>query len=163
MIDVKYILDNRQVAEAALARRDPGASFDELVSLAEERRDATRAFNDLRARQKTLSAAFGKKGAQAGEDLAATREELRELSARVKNLEARMRELDEALADASLGYPNLPDPEVPDGRNAEDNPVVRVWGDPEAGPADAREHDRIGEDLGILDFASAARISGARS
>ena len=164
MHDIKKILADVAAANAALARRGGGQSFDAVAALAQERRAATREFNDLRAKQKELSKAFGKRrgGDDAGQtDAATARAQLKELSGQVKALEARMKELDEAVDRALLELPNLPAPQVPDGQSEADNPVVRTWGTPRALDFEPLEHQVLGERLGILDFPAAARVSGA--
>ena len=160
MHDIKKILADVEAANAALARRGGGQSFDAVVTLAQERRATTRQFNDLRAKQKELSKAFGKKGGDPSEQ-ATARAQLKELSAQVKALEARMKELDEAVERALLELPNLPAPQVPDGQSEADNPVVRTWGTPRELDFEPVEHQVLGERLGILDFPAAARVSGS--
>jgi seryl-tRNA synthetase len=61
-----------------------------------------------------------------------------------------------------LGLPNLPHETVPLGASADDNPVVKIWGEPPRFDFEAKPHWEIGERLGILDFERAAKITGAR-
>jgi seryl-tRNA synthetase len=97
---------------------------------------------------------------KAGEDAAAEKERVRELGDTIKGLDDAIREIDDELATLGLGFPNVPDPEVP--RGGEDaNQVVRSWGDPVKHAFDARTHDDLGVALGLFDFESAARMSGS--
>lgn len=163
MLDVKSILGDPEAALEQLRRRDPKLNLDELVALGEERKAAARSYNELRARQKELSRAFGKKKGAPTEDLAQVRGELKELSSRVKELEAKQKELQASLQDRALYYPNLPAAEVPDGRSEADNVERRSWGEPRReADFELEEHQVLGGSLGILDFPAAARISGAR-
>ena len=61
-----------------------------------------------------------------------------------------------------LSIPNLPNPTVPDGDTDEDNVEIRKYGEPTAFPFEPKAHWDLGENLGILDFSSAAKITGAR-
>ncbi|MGM0576765.1 MAG: serine--tRNA ligase [Myxococcota bacterium] len=161
MLDIKAILDDPDAARAALARRDPALSLEEIVDLAEERREAVTRFGELRHRQKELSSGFARKDLS-DEEKSKLRADLKDLSSEVKGLDARVKELQEAQDATLLLFPNLPAPEVPDGRSEEDNVVVRTWGDPPSFDFEPQAHHVLGERLGILDFEAAARVSGSR-
>ncbi len=161
MLDIKAILDDPEATRAALARRgQSGAAtqaIDELLQIAEQRREAVTRHSELRHQQKELSAAFGKGGPDPE-----ARERLKAMSGEVKELDARVKALDEALEKALLYVPNVPHPSVPDGASADENVVVRTWGEPRTFDFEPLEHDVLGERLGLLDFEAARKISGAR-
>ncbi|MCC7383739.1 MAG: serine--tRNA ligase [Deltaproteobacteria bacterium] len=96
------------------------------------------------------------------EEKQAARDEGRAISERTKELEAKTKEVEDALEALMLDIPNAPHDSVPSGKSADDNQVVRVWGQkPEYG-FKPRDHVAIGEGLGMLDFARAAKISASR-
>ncbi|MDP6943794.1 MAG: serine--tRNA ligase, partial [Myxococcota bacterium] len=161
MLDIKRIVADPDGAEAALKRRDPEASFQPILALNTERRDVVSRFNDLRHEQKTCSQGFRNKDLSP-EDRTELHTKLKGLSDEVKALEVRTKELDQALEDALLLVPNLPVDAVPVGRTEEDNVVVRTWGEIPSPAFEHKEHDVLGEALGILDFEAARKISGAR-
>ena len=161
MLDIKRIAADPEGTEAALKRREPDASFAPILSLNEERRDVVSRFNDLRHEQKTTSQGFKRKDLSP-EERQTLHTNLKALSDEVKALEARTKELDQALEDALLRVPNLPDAAVPIGRSEADNVVVRTWGEIPDPTFEPKEHDVLGEALGILDFEAARKISGAR-
>ena len=161
MLDIKRIASDPEGAEAALKRRDPGASFAPILALNEERRANVSRFNDLRHEQKTCSQGFKNKD-MSPDDRAALHGKLKALSGEVKAAEARTKELDQQLKNALLHVPNLPDPAVPVGRSDADNTVVRTWGEQASYAFELKPHDVLGEALGILDFEAARKISGAR-
>ncbi len=161
MHDIKRITADPEGAEAALRRRNPSLSFGHLTELDAERRASVTQFNEQRHRQKTLSAGFGDK-TLSSEARAQLREEMSVLSSEVKALEGRSKEIEEEIAAALLDLPNIPSPLAPDGASEADNVVVRVWGERPEFDFEVQEHDVLGEALGILDFESARKISGAR-
>src|SRR5690606_22820384 len=84
------------------------------------------------------------------------------VSEKVKELDERIRNKDAALRDQLLRIHNLPHESVPRGRDETENRLERTWGEPTKLGFDPKDHVDIGERLGILDFASAAKMSGAR-
>src|SRR5437899_1298018 len=86
------------------------------------------------------------------------RESRRALGERIDGLEAELKGVEEALDEKLLYVPNLPLPDVPDG-DASHNKIVRTWGEP--APKGGKPHWEIGEQLGLLDFARGAKISGS--
>jgi seryl-tRNA synthetase len=162
MHNLKDILADPMEADRRVKRRAPDASFDEVLALAEERRKSISEHDELRAKQKSLSAtAFGRKD-MASDEQAAARAELKTLSQRVKELDSRAKACDLEVQERLLHIPNLVDDCVPDGYTEESNVVVRSWGEPREMAFEAKTHDKLGVDLGILDFEAASRLSGAR-
>ena len=99
-----------------------------------------------------------KQGENADEMMA----EMRSVGERIKQLEKTLAVHEKRLDDILLGIPNIPDPSVPVGRDEADNPVVKTVGTPPEFDFDIKGHWESGEQLGILDFARAAKITGAR-
>ena len=159
MLDLKAILNDPDTANRRLKRRQPDSSFDDLVGLANRRRETLSQFETLRHQQKELSAAFGKGSDPDARDQA--RAQLKELSARVKGLEQQTKDHTAELEEMLLDFPNLVDDNVPDGRTEDDNRLVRSWGDPRPSIG-TKTHQDLGESLGILDFEAASRVSGSR-
>lgn len=161
MHDVKWVLEHLDEANARLKKRDPALGFEPLSALADERRRAVQRHNELRAEQNRLSKEFG--AAQKtlpAEAQAELRERLKAMSNEVKELDQRQKELDQALDDAALLIPNMPQAETPEGTSEADNVEVRRWGTPKEHAFAALEHDELGQRRGILDFDAAARLSG---
>src|SRR5437016_8649866 len=93
-----------------------------------------------------------------GELLPAVREGRRKLGERIDALEAELKSVEAALEAKLLYVPNLPLPDVPDGA-ASHNKIVRTWGEP--APKGGKPHWEIGEQLGLLDLARGAKLSGS--
>jgi seryl-tRNA synthetase len=86
----------------------------------------------------------------------------REIGEKIAALSALAEETDTKYRELLAGVPNLPHESVPVGKSAEDNVVVRTFGDPRAFDFEPKAHWDIGPDLGILDFERATKITGAR-
>ncbi len=161
MLDPKQIINDLDAALEQMRKRDPNASFDELLTLHEKRRQLVGEHNDLRHKQRTLSKGFGDKGLS-DEERSTLRAELKVMSDGVKDLDDGIKAVEVELNDWLMNTPNLPDPSTPAGQTEDDNVLIRSWGTPREHDFEGQDHDALGEALGILDFDAAARISGAR-
>lgn len=99
---------------------------------------------------------------KAGEDTTAIMAEMKELSGKIKELDGQLSVLEEELKNALLSIPNTPYKDVQFGEDDSDNVEVRKFGEPTTFDFEPKAHWDVGEDLDILDFERAAKISGAR-
>lgn len=163
MLDIKWIRENPEALDAALAKRGAEAQSGQLIALDEARRSHVGALQALQERRNAASREIGK--AMAAKDQAAAdslKAEVAKLKDELQAGEARERELDEALKHALSVLPNIPLEDVPVGRDESDNVEIRVSGSkPDLG-FETREHFELGEALGMMDFERAAKMSGAR-
>lgn len=161
MLDIKKIRTETEAVKAALARRKEEVDIDAVLALDEKRRSLLFEAEQKKARQNEVSKEIPRMK-KAGEDVGAILAEMREISEAVKVLDGEIRETEEALEKMLMRIPNLPNQAVPDGDTDEDNVEIRRFGEPTKFPFEPKAHWDIGENLGILDFASAAKITGAR-
>src|SRR5271170_1934872 len=165
MHDIKAIRDNPDAFDEGLRRRGLARQAESLIALDEQRRAAIltlqRAQERRNAASKQIGAAMARKDSVAAEDF---RAEVAEAKARMPELEAAERDALAALESELAAIPNLPLADTPDGRDESDNVELRRWGArPELGGMNKpREHFEIGEALGLMDFETAAKLSGAR-
>ncbi len=161
MIDPKLLRQEAAEVAANLARR--GVEFDAAGYLAlDERRKALQVETEqLQNERNTRSKAIGKAKA-AGEDIAPLLAAVKSLGTRLDECEAGLQAVQAELRAVELGLPNLLDDSVPDGDDENDNTEVRRWGEPPSFDFEPRDHIELGEALGLLDFETASRISGAR-
>jgi len=162
MHDLKYIRENAAAFDAALARRgnDPVAAA--ILALDEENRAITTRLQEGQARRNEASKAIGKAKGQGDEETAqALMAEVSELKNSLPELEEKGREASAKLRDILAALPNLPDADVPQGEDEDDNVELERWGTPRSFDFKPREHSDIGPPLG-LDFETAANMSGAR-
>ncbi|MBD3236811.1 MAG: serine--tRNA ligase [Candidatus Eisenbacteria bacterium] len=157
MFDLKYIRAHPdRIREAIRAKRE-NADLDRILALDAQRRAHLVEVEQLKAERNRASQEIGQRKA-AGEDAAAAIAEMKQVSERIKALDARVREVDEQLGCLLAWVPNVPHPSVPEGDESA-NQLVRRWGEVREGE-ELRDHLTLGEELGILDFGAASRLSG---
>ena len=161
MLDLRWVVANLDEAKRRLSTRGPAAAeaLAPIEKLASERKALIQASETRRAEQKKASERMR---TLRGEEQARLRAELKTLSDEVKEQEARLKEVEERIEAALLAVPNLPHESVPVGTDPAANVVVRSWGDKPRFSFAPRQHDELGEKLGMLDFARAGKVSGAR-
>ncbi len=160
MLDPKLIRSDPALVARQLARK--GFAFDvELFSVLESRRKVLQTTTErLQNERNTKSKSIGKAKA-AGQDIAALLAEVSELGAHLDATKAEFDALSAELEAFLLGIPNLPDASVPDGQGEADNVELRRHREPPQFNFDAKDHVDLGA-RGALDFAAAAKLSGAR-
>ena len=162
MLDVKRIRQDFDGVKEAVERRGKGDfGLENVRKYDTERREILAEVEQLKNRQNTASREVPKLK-KAGEDTTELFRELKELSNKIKALDEKVTEAEENLHTALLGVPNTPNPEVPDGLDDSDNVEIRKWGEPTTFSFEPKAHWDIGENLDILDFDRASKLSGAR-
>jgi seryl-tRNA synthetase len=167
MLDLKWIRENPKDFDAGLARRGLPPMSAEALKRDEERRANTKALQDMQARRNAASKEIGKAKGKGGDPVkaGALMAEVAGLKDKIATGEQRERELDEQIKTLLAGIPNLLAPDVPDGKDESENVELRRWGSPRDFKKEGfqpKQHFEIGEALGLMDFAAAAKISGAR-
>jgi seryl-tRNA synthetase len=161
VIDVRVLRQDPDGARTSLLRRDPalGESVDQALELDRRWRAVVTESEGLRAERnaQTEEVARKKRAREPADDLLAR---LKTSGDRARALDAEARELDEQLRDLLARLPNFPHPDIPTG-TAEQNRVVRSWGEPPRFDFSPRPHWELGESLGILDLARGSKISGS--
>ena len=161
MLDIRLIRQEPETVKAALKRRNAEDRIDELLELDKERRDMLYKAEQLKNEQNTVSKQIPQYKKE-GKDVAPIFAEMKKLSEEVKDLDAKIREYDEKIDKIMYTIPNIPNPTVPDGETDEDNIEIRKYSEPTKFDYEPKAHWDIGEDLDILDFKTAAKITGAR-
>jgi seryl-tRNA synthetase len=163
MYDIKWICENAAIFDRGRKRRGLEPLAVRLVALDDKRRAAIAKSQAAQERRNAASKEIGAAMKAGDANLAkALKIEVADLKTALPEYEAEEREaianLDKALAE----IPNTPLDDVPDGRDENDNVEVRRVGKPRALDFVPREHFDIGETLGLMDFETATKISGAR-
>ncbi len=161
MHDLKAIRDNPQAFDDGLARRGLAPLSARLLELDSRRRTAQTRFQEMQARRNELSKQIGILKRQ-GQDASAVMAEVAELKDKVPAMEDEDKALGAEIDALLAAIPNLPAEDVPDGPDEEHNVELRRWGTPRDFDFQPLEHDALGEKSGLMDFDSAAKMSGAR-
>ena len=161
MHDIKLIRDNPATFDAGLQKRGLAPLSAQILDLDQRRRAAQTGFQEGQARRNDVSKQIGMVKKQGG-DADALMAEVAQLKDRIADFEAADRQLGEELEALLMTIPNLPADDVPEGADESGNVELRKVGTVPSFAFTPLEHDALGEKLGMMDFAAAARMSGAR-
>jgi len=161
MLDLKFVCDNLDYVKEAISHRSGSYDVDAVYDLNQRRKSIIVEVEELKAKRNSVSAEIArlKKEKKDAESLII---QMREVGERIKALDAELSKVEEDLNSALLSIPNVPHESVPKGKSDADNVQVRYFGEPTKFFFEPKPHWEIGEKLGILDPASAAKIAGAR-
>jgi seryl-tRNA synthetase len=162
MLDLAFVRANLPLVEEKLCARGADAALlTSFTELDNARRTAITEAETLKAQRNALSAEFGKLKREGG-DVTAISAQTASLKEKTDQLEATAAAADLKLRNLMESLPNLPHDSVPVGKSEHDNVCEKIWGTPATFDFPAKPHWEIGEQLGILDFERAAKISGSR-
>ncbi|PRD41232.1 serine--tRNA ligase [Phyllobacterium phragmitis] len=163
MLDIKWIRENPEALDNALAKRGMAPLSAGLVALDEKRRQHVGRVQEAQERRNAASKDIGKAMAQKDSDTAEKlKAEVAEIKSFLQGAEEEERRLDKELADALAVIPNLPLDDVPVGKDEADNVEIRRVGNQRNFAFSPKEHFEIGEAMGTMDFERAAKLSGSR-
>jgi seryl-tRNA synthetase len=162
MLDIRSIRDNPQAFDKALGRRGLAPLSAQILRLDKEWREAQTATEQNQAARGKLGQEMAAARAKGGEAATALMRQMAESKEKQAFLEAEAARLREAVDAALAPLPNLPADDVPDGKDAEDNKLVREVGTKPRFAFKPKDHVALGEASGQMDFSRAAKISGAR-
>ncbi|MZQ82304.1 serine--tRNA ligase [Paenibacillus sp. 5J-6] len=162
MFDVKLLRNDLAAVQAAMQNR--GKQIEELngfTALDLKRRELLQETEQLKNRRNTVSQEVaGRK--RSGENADELIQEMKVVGDRIKELDDEIRVLDESLQQVLLSIPNMPHPSVPVGRSEEENVEMRRVGDIPQFDFEVKPHWEVAQELGILDFEAAAKVTGSR-
>ncbi len=160
MLDIRYLRENFDAAQQALSNRSGSVDLSGFTALDQQRRDLLSESENLKAEKNRVSALIGKTKdkSQVQNEIA----EMKTVSVRIKELDDELSKVEEELNALLMGVPNIPHELSPVGQSEDDNVEVRTWGDKPEFAFEPKAHWDVGEDLGILDFERASKLSGAR-
>ncbi|WP_417482556.1 serine--tRNA ligase [Maricaulis sp.] len=163
MHDIKLIRDDAAAFDAALARRGMEPQSPVLLELDSKRREALGRQQEAETERNALSKLVGRAKASGDEaEFNRLRGEVDRLKAVLEESSEQAKHFDEALSQHLAALPNLPEADVPLGKDENDNLEIRRWGEPKAFNYEPKDHVDLGEGLGQMDFEAAAALSGAR-
>ena len=164
MFDIRLIRNDPEAVARALARRGGDWDLSGILEIDARRRDLTHQVEsrvaDVRKRSKKIGEL--KRNKAPDEEVQAFLAENQRLTTEAKSMEGELAGLVQEQNDFLLELPNAPHETTPDGQSAEDNALVRVWGEKPAFDFEPKAHDELGEALNILDMKRAVKIAGSR-
>ncbi|TCU20838.1 seryl-tRNA synthetase [Rhizobium azibense] len=163
MLDIKWIRENPEALDEALAKRGAEPLARSLIALDEKRRSAVQKVQDLQSRRNAASKEIGAAMAQKNSELAEKlKAEVADMKVLLPAAEEEDRQLTAELNDALARVANVPLDDVPVGNDEHDNVIARTVGEKPRWNHTPKEHFEIGEALGYMDFERAAKLSGSR-
>jgi seryl-tRNA synthetase len=160
MLDPRRLRADPAAVATQLARRGYVLDLERFSRLENQRKRLQTETERLQAERNAGSRLIGQAKAK-GEDAAPILESMDAIKQALSDNEQTLAALQAEFDDFLAGLPNIPHADVPDGRDENDNVELRRWGTPRAS-AGARDHADLGEALGLMDFAAAAKLTGAR-
>lgn len=161
MLDIKLVRNNPELIREAVKKRGEEIDLDGFLKLDEKRRELLYEVERLKSQRNTVSQEIGRLKQQ-GLDAEDKILLMREVSQKIKDMDEEIKEVEKEIGEFLLTIPNIPHETVPVGESEEDNVEVRRWGEPGKFDFEAKAHWDIGEDLGILDFGAASKMTGSR-
>ena len=161
MLDPKRIRTDKKYVITNLARRGVKVNLDEIINLDAKRRQLQSELDKLRSEKNRVSKEIGLAKSET-EAISESKSRMRELNQDLKDTEKKLKKLSAELNVFYMSLPNLLHDSVPDGDKESMNQEIRVWGEPKAFSFKVKDHVELGQDLGLFDFATAAKISGSR-
>ena len=161
MLDLKLIRSNPEILKKAVLKSKGKLDLSGFLALDEKRRELLVKVEQMKNKQNTDSKLVPQYKKE-GRDVTALMEEMKVLSEAIKDLDGDVKAIDEEIDNIMLTIPNIPNDKVPEGDSDTDNIEVRKWGEPRKFEFEPKPHWDIGEDLKILDFSTAGKVTGAR-
>ncbi len=161
MLDLRFVADNIDLVQKKLTARNSSLDLSEVAELSAERRKTIQQVEALKAEKNQVSAQIAvlKRNKQNADELI---EKMRAQGESIKELDTLLADIEEKLTEYMYTIPNLIDDSVPIGKDSEDNVEVRRHLSPRQFDFEPKAHWDIGENLGLLNFQQAAKITGAR-
>ena len=161
MIDAKLLRTELDAIATSLAKRGFELDKAAFITLEEKRKTLQVETETLQAERNTRSKNIGKAKAS-GEDIQPLLDEVADLGEKLDAAKAQLSEVQTCYQALITHLPNLPHESVPVGKNEDDNLEVRRWGEQPSFAFEIKDHVDLGEKSGLLDFETAAKLTGAR-
>lgn len=161
LLDPKFIRSNPELVRQKLATKKENVDLDRFLELDEKRRAYIAEVEKLKNRRNVVSDEIARLKKEK-KDVSEIINEMKKVSDTIKEYDAKIREIEEQLEQVLLTIPNIPHDSVPAGDSEEQNVEVRRWGQPREFDFEPKSHWDIGEELNILDFKTAAKVTGSR-
>jgi seryl-tRNA synthetase len=161
MLEIKFVRQNLDKVQKMLSERGEAADLEAFKKIDTNRRSVLLEIEELRHRRNVVTEQIARMKKE-GADANMLMDEMRNVGVKIKALDKSLDENESKISQFLLNLPNIPHVSVPLGKDSHENPIVRQVGDIPDFDFDPLPHWTIGENLGILDFKTASKITGAR-
>lgn len=161
MLEIQQLRNDLETVSKTLAKRGFAFPVDAFNALEAERKTIQTQTQELQAKRNTVSKQIGHAKSK-GEDVSGILAEVANLGDELKQAETQLEQIQTKMQHMLLEVPNLPHDSVPEGKSEDDNVEIRRWGTPRSFDFEIKDHVSVGEDLGLLDFETAVKLSGSR-
>lgn len=161
MLDVKWVREQPEALDKALARRGAEGVADKLLALDAASREAQNTIQQLQAESNTIAKEIPQ-ALKRGEDIEPIKEKGKQIKEKIASLTLETEQKQQEVLELLSALPNIPADDVPNGTDENDNKEIRTWGEKPSFAFTPKLHDEIGTALGVMDFEGAADMSGAR-
>ncbi|MBX9917353.1 MAG: serine--tRNA ligase [Nitrosomonas sp.] len=161
MLEIQQLRTDLDTVTRQLAKRGYAFPVEAFNALEAERKKVQTETQELQAQRNSASKKIGHAKSK-GEDVSAIMAEVAHLGDALKQAEDHLEQIQQQLQKILLEVPNLPHDSVPEGKDETGNVQIRRWGEPRTFDFAIQDHVSVGEGLGLLDFETAAKLSGAR-
>ena len=160
MLDIKFIRNNIELVRQAISNKNEKADLDKLLEIDEQRRQLQFAFDNLKAHQNSVSALIAQKK-KTGENIENELKAMTKTAEEIKALSAQLSIVNGELEKLLLTIPNIPQEDVPVGKDESANKIVKIWGEPKQFSFTPKDHLELAIQNKLLDLPRGAKISGS--
>ncbi len=160
MLSIKFIRENKVLVEEAVRKKGVEVDVAAILALDDERRKLLVESEQLRRKRNETSEQISQLKKE-GKEVEKLIVQMREVSDQIKHLEGILREKELALENLLSFVPNIPAPDVPEGKGPEENVEIRTWGEKPVFDFQPLPHYELAERLGLIDFKAASRMAGS--
>ena len=160
MLDIRFIRENTEAVKAAMINRNADVDIDAVLAFDSRRREIVSEVEALKAERNKTSKSIGQM-IKEGKDPESIKAQVREMGDKISAFDEELREVETQLREAMLYIPNMPSATTPIGKDENDNPVIRSWGEKVTLDFEPVPHWDLGESLKLFDLERGAKISGS--
>jgi seryl-tRNA synthetase len=160
MLDLKFIRDNFDLVQQGVQKKGDKIDLSSFPMHYDQRRRLLTEVEELKAVRNKVSEDIGR-AKKRGENAEAAVLEMKKVGDRIKALDDEVKKTEQALYELQIRIPNLPHASVPVGTSAEQNAVVKEWGEKPRWDFQAKPHWDLNDQLKLIDFSGGAKVSGS--
>ena len=160
MLDIRFVRENSEAVKTAMKNRNAKVNVDKMLAFDSRRRTIIAEVDQLKAERNKISKSIGKIIKEGGNPKE-IKAQVREMGDKITALDNELREVDAQLREALLYIPNLPSDTSPVGKDENDNPVIRSWGEKVELDFEPKPHWELGKELDLFDLERGAKIAGS--